>query len=56
MRNHFFLILVLASLLAFVQKFADGELSLLAQAERAPASLVIQHSIETEPSDSLSSQ
>lgn len=37
MRNHFFLLLVLASLLAFVQKFAEGEPSSPILENRSPA-------------------
>ncbi|MGZ3710244.1 MAG: hypothetical protein ACXVBE_00735 [Bdellovibrionota bacterium] len=37
MRNHFFLLLVLASLFAFAQKFAGGESLLPPLLQRTPA-------------------
>lgn len=37
MRNHFFLILVLASLFAFMQNFAEGKLNFFPGLSRTPA-------------------
>ena len=46
MRNHFFLLLLLASLLAFVQNFSEGEVSALFSREPAQAALNAEWRIE----------
>jgi hypothetical protein len=42
MRNHFFYLLVLASLLAFVQKFSEGENLFSPLLQRAPAQTALR--------------
>lgn len=46
MRNHFFLLLLLASLLAFVQKFSEGEASIF---NREPAQAALNAEWRIEP-------